>query len=220
MKTMFMGFFILFIYSSLGASSELEMKKTLCPKVYPLKIIFGNYLQKDKAEAVLKKFQADEAYEKLGVVAKENDLIIGMRPLAGYTILVIEPIINNEIREKVMNVMNSKFEDVYSACAKLSKSTSQVAQKVQEVEVVQKIQTVKPVKVVEQVQKEVNATQSEVKQVEVQAVAKQVEIPTPKVEEKAKEINEYSSQKRYIWFFILAVLSALLLFYNIKYVKK
>ncbi|MFA6195708.1 MAG: hypothetical protein WC656_03575 [Sulfurimonas sp.] len=206
MKIVFIGLLILLIHGSLGASSELEIKKQLCPRVYPLKIIFGNYLQKDKAELVLKKLQEDEVYEKLNVMAKENDFMVHMRPLAGYNILVIEPIINNEIHEKVMNIMKTKFEDVYSVCAKPSKSTSNVVEQVQK--------EVQEVKVVEQVQKEVKA----VKEIQ-NEIAKQLEISVPQVKEKAKEVNEYSSLKRFIWLFVLVLLSALLLFYNLKYKK-
>ena len=193
MKIVFIGLLILLIHGSLDASSELEIKKQLCPRVYPLKIIFGNYLQKDKAELVLKKLQEDEVYEKLDAMAKENDFMVHMRPLAGYNILVIEPIINNEIHEKVMNIMKLKFEDVYGVCAKPSKSTS---------------------KVVEQVQKEVKA----VKEIQ-NEIAKQLETSVPRAEEKAKEVNEYSSLKRFIWLFVLVLLSTLLLFYNLKYKK-
>lgn len=222
MKIVFIGLLILLIHGSVSASSEFEMKKSICPKVYPLKIIFGNYLQKDKAESVLKKLQEDEVYAKLDAMAQENNFKVHMRPLAGYNILVIEPIINNEIREQVMSIMKPKFEDVYSACAKLGKLTFKVVEEVKTVE-----QVPKEVQVAGQVQKEVQEVQvakevqKEVKAVkEIQKeIAKQLEISVPKVEEKAKEINEYSSQKRFVWLFVLALFSALLLFYNLKYKK-
>ncbi|MFA6137657.1 MAG: hypothetical protein WC667_06175 [Sulfurimonas sp.] len=80
---------------------------------FPKKILFGSFSQKEGAYEEFKKFQEDEAYEKLKALATKNDFVIHVRPLDGYTVLIIEPIKNQEMYEEVMSLLRSKYEGAY-----------------------------------------------------------------------------------------------------------
>ncbi|MDO8455239.1 MAG: hypothetical protein Q7S59_11760 [Sulfurimonas sp.] len=80
---------------------------------FPKKILFGSFSQKEGAYEEFKKFQEDEVYEKLKALATENDFVIHVRPLEDYTVLIIEPIKNQEMYEEVMSLLQSKYEGAY-----------------------------------------------------------------------------------------------------------
>jgi hypothetical protein len=217
MKTLFTTLLILFATASLYASSEsVEYKKENCAQMYPLKIIFGNYSIKENADAVLKKFQKDDAYEKLDALAKENDFKVHTRSSSCYNILVIEPIANAEVRKKVMDIMKPKFEDVYSACAKLNKKNPCIVSKIEdakemtkaeEVKNAQEVKNVEEVKAVENTQSDENVLPPQLQETQ--------KIATPKLQVEDVKVEESSIFERYLWLIILAIVSALVLGYAV-----
>lgn len=131
MKNILIGLMVLFFGSSLNASTKQvvmesgadatppqKSKNCFLSQEFPKKIIFGNYSEKPLAQALLKKFQEDALYEKINALAQENGFIVHMRPLLGYNILVIEPILSEAVHNEVMEIMKPQFQDIYSVCAK------------------------------------------------------------------------------------------------------
>jgi len=136
-RGLFIAWMILLLGGSLSAStkeslpensqekeqthSALQSTQSLCPKIYPLKLIFGNYIHISGAQEVLKKLQEDAVYPELMRMAQEHSFVIHLRPLSGYNILVVEPITDKAVHEEVMRMMKPMFEDIYSACARAGK---------------------------------------------------------------------------------------------------
>lgn len=216
---------ILLISTSLSASScasseVVETKKQICPKVYPLKIIFGNYCDKDKADAVLKELQEDTIYEKLDTLAKENDFIVHIRIISGYNVLVIEPIVNEEIRTKVMTIMKPKFENIYGACGTPNIKSLIKAMKVEVVDETKKVEEdkveeakiVEEVKTVEEVKSDENATLPKLQETQ--------EVAVPELQTEDANIEENPITDIYLWLILLAIVSALGIGYSMVKSKK
>ncbi|MFA6136809.1 MAG: tetratricopeptide repeat protein [Sulfurimonas sp.] len=81
---------------------------------YPKRIMLGAYSLKEGAYKELKRFQEDEVYAKLNILATKNDFVIYARPLGKHTALVIEPIKNQETYQEVMGLVKPKYKGAYS----------------------------------------------------------------------------------------------------------
>lgn len=226
MKILFFEFIFLLISGSLDASSNSltaenkdthqKISQTFLANTYPKKIIFGTFSDKHIAEDEFKKFQEDALYAKVDALAKENDFAIHIRPWDGYTILVVELIENQATEQKVLELMQPKFEDIYSiwygiTAKKFSKSTknkeSQINKPDQESVVEQReINTSAAMK-----QEAPSFTKEEVKIEASRASLENVKAIEPKIE--PKKIVEEKSYTSYIWLLILGVLTALTLLF-------
>jgi hypothetical protein len=83
-------------------------------RVYPRKIILGTFSEENGASLLFEEFKKDEAYPKLIVLAKENDFVVHTRTLGVYNILIAEPIKNESVYTKVMELIAPRFADAYS----------------------------------------------------------------------------------------------------------
>lgn len=105
----------LMVFTSLhSAQNSVELVQ---PDVYPKKIVFGTYSKKSSAKYEFYTFRKDKVYKELYELAQKNNFMIHYRPLAEYTILVIEPIQKRKIFLKALNLVQQKYPKAYHLSA-------------------------------------------------------------------------------------------------------
>ncbi|MCX6077089.1 MAG: hypothetical protein NTW78_09440 [Campylobacterales bacterium] len=102
---------------------------------YPKKVILKTYSKKEVALEELEMFQKKEVYEKLNTLATKNDFAIYVRPLGNYTVLIIEPIKNQEVYQEVMNLVQPKFKSAFSRKYDVINKTNQTKEEEQSLKV-------------------------------------------------------------------------------------
>lgn len=108
------GMFLMFFVSLSSAQNNAE---EVYPDVYPKKIVFGTYSKKSSAKYELHTFRKDKIYKELYELALKNNFMIHYRPLAEYTILVIEPIHKRNVFFNVLNLIRQKYPRAYHLSA-------------------------------------------------------------------------------------------------------
>lgn len=108
------GMFLMFSISLYSAQVDAG---EIYPDVYPKKIVFGTYSKKSSAKYELNIFRKDKVYKELYELALKNNFMIHYRPLADYTILVIEPIHKRNIFFNALNLIRQKYPRAYHLSA-------------------------------------------------------------------------------------------------------
>lgn len=108
------GMFLMFTISLYAAQGNVE---EAYPDVYPKKIVFGTYSKKSSAKYELNTFRKDRVYKELYELALKNNFMIHYRPLAEYTILVIEPIHKRNVFFNALNLIRQKYPRAYHLSA-------------------------------------------------------------------------------------------------------
>lgn len=75
-------------------------------------IVLDSFQDIQSANTALEKLQNDEIYEKLYTVAKENHFNIHLLPLKEKTILVLEPIEDEQVLEQTLKLVIRKYQEL------------------------------------------------------------------------------------------------------------
>jgi hypothetical protein len=108
---------LMFLVVSISLHAAQYSEEQLEPDVYPKKIIFGNYYKKSRAEHDFQAFRKEEIYKKLYDLAQKNNFMIHYRPLAEYTIFVMEPIQTRKVFYEAFKIIKQRFPGAYHLSA-------------------------------------------------------------------------------------------------------